>query len=48
MPKWRFFKRGPKMTLIRESEKGQTNQCPRKEIKRQTMIYKTTTQKNRN
>jgi hypothetical protein len=31
-----------------QSEEGQGKQCPKKEIKRQTMIYKTTAQKTRN
>ena len=31
-----------------QSEEGQAKQCPKKEIKRQTMIYKTTAQKTRN
>jgi hypothetical protein len=31
-----------------KAKKEQTNQCPKKEIKRQTMIYKTTTQQTRN
>jgi hypothetical protein len=31
-----------------QSEEGQAKQCPKKEMKRQTMIYKTTVQKTRN
>ena len=31
-----------------QSEEGEAKQCPKKEIKRQTMIYKTTAQKTRN